>query len=398
MSSTRIAKPGTPPRQERFASGYERGLLGNLAAKRVQHLTPAQRAPLLFLQWLSWQPGRLEEVRRAIGDVNLERMCLDPGFLPADLWQAVADYRAEWIAARPPVVETTIGRRMADAIAFAQKAPALVLLQGVARIGKSFAAANICERSGGVMRYVATPPSNDEFSFIRAFALALGVSSSLKMKVVEMRARVEETLQAGGIGIVLDEAHYCFDSYLRSTSLPTRINWLMCALVNNRVPLVLVTTDQFHKAVVRLEKSTDWSSEQLAGRITYTERLPEKLPMPDLLAVARAIFPEGNTIAWSALAAYANLSETHLAAMTALASRARWHASQSGRANATADDLRVAMRETNLPGPVRYQRTVRQPHADMSLEPRDDGAVVARIGNRRNFTESETDASGLVVQ
>jgi hypothetical protein len=33
-----------------------------------------------------------------------------------------------------------------------------------------------------------------------------------------------------------------------------------------------------------------WSSEQLTGRLAYTEQLPDKLPMADLLAVARVPF------------------------------------------------------------------------------------------------------------
>lgn len=366
MSSTRTAKPGSPPRQERYASSYERGLLGNLVAKRVELLTPENRAPLWFLQWLSWQPDGLEAAGRAIGSDELERLCLDPGFLPDDLWRAVADYRSDWIASRPAVAETTIFRRTADAVAFAQSAPALVLLQGVARIGKSFSAQEICARSGGLLRYVQTPASNDEFSFLRAFALSLGVASSLKTKAVEIRARVEETLQSGGVGVVLDEAHYCFDSYLRSTSLPTRINWLMCALVNHRVPLVLVTTDQFHKAVVRLENATQWSSEQLAGRIAYSERLPTRLPMQDLLAVARSVFPEGDAAAWRALAAQADVSSTHLSAITALVCRARWHASRAGRTTATNDDLRRAFRESVIP-------------AKASPAPRDNSARPSRM-------------------
>jgi hypothetical protein len=294
------------------------------------------------------------------------------------------------------VTQTTIGRRIAAAIAFAQDTKSLCLLEGMPRIGKSFAAKEICERSAGLLRYVQTPASNDEFSWVRAFALALGVSASLKMKVVEIRARVEETLQARGIGIVLDEAHYCFDSYLRSTSLPMRINWLNCALVNYGVPLILISTDQFQKAIARVEKSTSWTSAQLAGRITYKERLPDKLPMSDLLSVARAVFPEGDARAWRALGAYADMSKHHLSAISALAIRARWLARQEGRAAATPDDLRRAMRESYASVAIRDSRTVRQPGAAMSPARRDPGARFARVGDQRIFTEQDATAPGLV--
>ena len=60
MSSTRTAKPGTPLRQERFASAYRCGLLSNLVAKRCARIEEAHEpAAIWFLQWLSWQPGGL---------------------------------------------------------------------------------------------------------------------------------------------------------------------------------------------------------------------------------------------------------------------------------------------------------------------------------------------------
>lgn len=169
------------------------------------------------------------------------------------------------------------------------------------------------------------------------------------MKAHQKRGRVEEALQFGGITVVIDEAHYCFDSYIRPCTLPGRINWILTALANRGVPVVMIATHQFGKAVARVERSTGWSSEQLRGRIAYTEQLPDTLPMSDLIAVARTGFPEGDACAWRALAAYADLSDTHLAAITALVSRARWHASQAGRPAATNDDLRHALREVSQP-------------------------------------------------
>ena len=55
--------------------------------------------------------------------------------------------------------------------------------------------------------------------------------------------------------------------------------------------------------------------------------LADRLVMPDLIAVARAIFPEGEKKVWPALAACADLSETRLSAIRALVDRARRHAS-----------------------------------------------------------------------
>jgi len=109
--------------------------------------------------------------------------------------------------------------RLADAIAFAQSAPVMVLLEGVARIGKSFAAQDCCERSAGLVRYIQTPARNDDLAFYRAFAKSLGVACSLSMKAQQIRDRVEEALQGAGVAVLIDEAHYCFDTYIRPCTM-----------------------------------------------------------------------------------------------------------------------------------------------------------------------------------
>jgi len=61
MSSTRTAKPGTAPRQERFASSFHKGILANLVAKRCReirapHDVQEMREAIWFLQFTSLQP------------------------------------------------------------------------------------------------------------------------------------------------------------------------------------------------------------------------------------------------------------------------------------------------------------------------------------------------------
>jgi hypothetical protein len=65
MSNTRRAEPGTPLRQERWASSeeFERGLLGNLVARRCSGLGDREARQLVyFLQALSHREGGLEKV------------------------------------------------------------------------------------------------------------------------------------------------------------------------------------------------------------------------------------------------------------------------------------------------------------------------------------------------
>jgi hypothetical protein len=408
MSSTRHAKPGTPPRQERFASSYQTGLLANLVAKRCAQFEDADEcAPIWFLQWLSWQRGGLaahvtemfparyfESNPAEDAEKELFETCLHPdGDCPLRYdfaWEGAAAYRARWIKNHSCGVETTVGRRVTEAFDYARETRSMVLVDGVARIGKTFSARAYCERSAGLARYVQVPFSNDDTTFFRAIARALGVSSSLQLKALELRARVEEVLQSGDLLLVLDESAWLWPQTGRQYSLPSRVNWLLTALVNFGCPVALITTPQFHASQKRVETQTGWTSEQFMGRIGHIERLPQVLPIRDLLAVASAIFPEGDEKTWQAMAGYADMNpQTKLAGMDALAKRARWLASQDRRAVATPDDLRRAMRESCVPVAIRESRTVRRSRAAMSPTRRDTGAVVSQIGDRRIFTEQD---------
>jgi hypothetical protein len=379
MSSTRYAQAGSPLRQERFASSLKQGLLANLIAKRCATLDRVEsKAAVWFAQWRSWQPGGLvkllREMRQSLGVLavesdsepeyveGIERMCLDPqctvdgahdefdeATVYKEDWEQLEAYREKWITDLPAHVETSIGRRVASALEYAQQTRTLTLIDGPARIGKTFAARAYCEESGGLARYVEVPCSNDESSFFRAIGKSLGVSSSLRLKAAEMRARVEEVLQAGDLMLVMDEAHYLWPQQWRPYASPFRVNWINTALVNHKVPVALVTTPQFYASQQRVEKLTEWRSEQFIGRIGHPVRLPNRLGRADLVKVAKALLPGAADAAWEAMAVYADVSKKHLASIEAIAKRAAWLASQDGKQSATAAYVRRAMKESVMP-------------------------------------------------
>ena len=390
MSSTRTAKPGAPLRQERFASAYASGLLANLVAKRCAQIEDAgTRATIWFLQWLSWQPGGLCAHFGAAREKTLFELCLNPKFDSPKLLRTVADYRAQWIQNLPSVAQTTVGRRIADALNFTRQAHCLTLIDGPARIGKSFSAEDYCQRSAGLIRFIAVPCSSDDISFFRAIAKALGVSSSLKLKSAELRLRIEETLANGDLALIFDEGHYCFPQNWQRYAMPSRVNWIMTALANSKIAAAIITTPQFFTAQKKTEELTGWNGSQFDGRIAHIERLPEVLPIQDLLAVARSIFPEGDSHAWQQLAGYADLNaQTKLAGMRALAQRARWLAGQQGRAEATPADLRSALREGFAGAAVYVPRPDRQAPAKASRS----------AGTHRFFTRPQATAAELVSQ
>jgi hypothetical protein len=103
MSSTRHAQPGSPPRQERYASSFERGLLANLVAKRCERLeSQAQRELIWFLQWASWGRDGMEWVRHWLEWSDCpEDLCLNPeAILPEASFQCLRKCTQEWLQDR----------------------------------------------------------------------------------------------------------------------------------------------------------------------------------------------------------------------------------------------------------------------------------------------------------
>jgi hypothetical protein len=371
--STRYAKEGSPLRQERFASSFPRGLLANLVAKRCAEIDPpADRAAIWFAQWYPEGLVRLahdllknfplsdfrEETRLAVCPTygiaqhladTISDVCLNPARGLAEVWEALDNYRAKWISELPAHVETCIGKRVADALEYAQETRSLVLIYGPPRIGKSVSARAWCDRTAGLARYVQVPCSNDDAGFFRAIGRALGVSASLQLKASEIRNRIEDVLQSGDLMLVLDESQYCWPQSWQRYAMPMRVNWILQALVNFNVPVALVTTPSFFSAQKRVEDLTGWTSSQLIGRIGHVEKLPDRLGRADLVKVAKALLPAADADTWGALAAYATVSKKNLASIEDIAKRATWLASQDGKQSASAAYVRRAMRESIIP-------------------------------------------------
>lgn len=228
----------------------------------------------------------------------------------------------------------------------------------MARTGKTFSARAWCEQRVGAARYVQVPSSNGDFSFFRAIALSLGVSSNLKSKAQELRNRIEEALQAGGLMLVLDEAHYLWPQSYYTNTTPGRINWLMTALVNHGVPVVLITTPQFLRSQKEIETRSCWTNEQFTGRIGHYQKLPETLSKEDLESVARALVPGLDSRAVELLVLYAQSSAKYLAGIKAVVDRANFVASKEGRAGIQLADVKRAIKESVIPSDSAFTAAV----------------------------------------
>lgn len=299
---------------------------------------------------------------RAAADEHLEKglaeLCLDPSAALADgepwyfptLISTLRGLLAEQIEqSRAAVAVTAIGKEVCAALDYALASGRLVLVDGLARTGKTFAAKAWCAQHPGQVRYVQVPATNDDFAFYRAVAVSLGVSINLKSKSQELRGRIEETLQSARLMLVLDEAHYLWPQSNYRHTTPGRVNWLMTALVNFGVPVALITTPQFFRSQQEIEQSTHWTSEQFTGRIGHYQKLPDSLSRADLVAVAKTLLPNGDARCIEALAVYAESSTKYLAGIEAAVARAQYITSREQRDKVTLADVKQAIRESLIP-------------------------------------------------
>ena len=323
--------------------------------RRAQIDDEASRHPTNYpaAKFLSYCVGHAElELEK-----YLAQMCLDPGVKIRDgeLWYFAAlittlrQYQAERIEARNCAAVTSIGSQVCDALDYATESRRLVLIDGNARIGKTYSAKAWSDQHPGRVRYVQVPSTNCDFSFFRAIAESLGVSINLKSKAQELRLRIEETLQPGHLTLVLDEAHYLWPQSNYRNTTPGRINWLMTALINKGVPVALITTPQFFRSQTEIERQTCWTSEQFTGRIGHYEKLPDTLLRTDLEAVARALLPGGDVRSIKAVTLYAEASKKLLAGIETVADRAKFLASRAQRQAVIFDDIKRALEESAIP-------------------------------------------------
>jgi hypothetical protein len=288
----------------------------------------------------------------------LERICLDPSFdlrsdgpwFFPDLVSSLREFQkadAQDKSAR--VVVTELGKQVCATLNYALESGCLVIIDGLARTGKTFSARAWCEQRLGRVRYVQVPSANDDIGFFRAIAKSLGVSINLNSKAQQLRDRIEETIHRTRLMLCLDEAHYLWPQSNYRHALPTRVNWIMTALVNMSVPVALITTPQFLRAQRNVEDRSSWTSEQFIGRIGHYQKLPDSLSPGDLQAVAKSLLPEGDPKSIEILRAYAQGSAKYLAGIEAVVRRARFLANQEGRSSVLLIDVKRSIKESVIP-------------------------------------------------
>src|ERR1039458_8622658 len=132
---------------------------------------------------------------------HLEEFCLNPAvkvqagwpwYFPA-LVESLREYQTAFVEkARSGTVVTEIGAQIYDTLDYALESQCLVFIEGLARMGKTFAAKAWCRERPGRARYVQVPSTNDDVGFFRAIAKALGLSCGSSWKTVQLRQRIED--------------------------------------------------------------------------------------------------------------------------------------------------------------------------------------------------------------
>lgn len=302
------------------------------------------------------QHGKMQLLYKAAARFNRSILAIKRGkSVGPDSFRA---YYRRWLAAgrkadvfnarwRTPLIK--LGKKVIEALDYAEDQKCLALVEGFARTGKTFIAKAWCAARPGRRRMVSLSEATSEKEFFREIAKALGAASSYGLKGNELRERVNDILRPGYITLCLDEAHWLWPTRNLREATPRRIEWVRCSLANYGVPVVMIATHQFTRAQQQIEKHTNWSSEQLIGRIAFCAKLPGQLQEGDIAAVARFHLPEAEERTIRFLVDYVIASKKHLASIDHGVKAARHEARKAGRATVTHKDVMIGFNNTLLP-------------------------------------------------
>lgn len=284
---------------------------------------------------------------------HLRNCCLDPSshitrspWYFIDLCSAIKEMRSNCIAtAKARLADTLVSRQINNALDFWSARRRMVLIEGVAGIGRTETLRAWCDAQAGLVRYVEVPSSADDRSFYVSIARELGVARGMSFSGQQIKLRVEETLRASGLMLALDESQYLWGNALRPRKTPDRILWIKTTF-DAGTPIALVAHTDFTKWQEHFVQRTLWTDEQFERRINRRLLVPAAHSVEDLLKIAQAHLPTGDQRCWKLLAAYALAAPKKRASgiVEALES-ARYRAQRQGRLEASFRDIEAALRE-----------------------------------------------------
>jgi hypothetical protein len=279
---------------------------------------------------------------------EISSLCVDVKYDPASgplyfagLTDALREYQRQWEKDKSETVVTNVGKKVCETLDATNQSGGLSLAIGNVSVGQYFAARAWCEKYPGRARCVSVPPSNDEASFYRAIARALGLGNFTNYKNVQIRERVECVLRSGDIMLVLNHAQNLWPQKNLREAFPGRLAWLL-DMVEQGASACMISGPQFFMQKRACEK-TGWDSPELREKIFPFENLPDSLAVPDLVAVARVMLPEASEKLLESVALYAFAEDHYLAGLERVAKRAKFLADRNQRTQPTAQDIVTAL-------------------------------------------------------
>ncbi len=323
----------------------------------------------------AWTTEDIREVcRRAAMDIlpkYLQDICVGDGMgfneLPGqDHWKSphwflddpiaavfeMMDRRAAEVSKR--LAMTVVASKVFDALDYALEEGVMVRIVGDSRFGKTEAIKAWAEMRPGLARVVKVPSSNTENGLVWEIAQSLGIATRFRTKPDVLKERVRFVLQQSRLFLILDESHFLIPQSYSKTTAPQRLNWVRSEIVDIGLPLALVdtkqtrrevTTQNFLEAADKFVRKTGFAMEQFFGRIYRTVQIPDELPRPDLIAVARIHFPDVTEDQLEIVADMAEMSENYLQTVEAVARLARHIARRARHRRITDADIYAAGHE-----------------------------------------------------
>ncbi len=295
----------------------------------------------------------VKDVEDALPDLPraLVRFCVDPHadiskgvWYFEDLLGCLTTLRVKFIAAaQERLADTSVTRKVNETLDFWYSRRRMVLVEGVAGIGRTATARAWCDSRAGLVRYVEIPSSSDDRSFFAAIARQLGIGCGVSFKAQQIKVRIEEMLTTSDLCLALDESQYLWGQAMRPRKTPDRLLWIKTAF-DAGTPIALIAHTDFSKWQKHFVERTLWTDEQFERRLNRRVVLPTEHSREDMLKIARAHFPAGDSKSWKLLSAYALGTEKKQASgiVEALES-ARFRAAQLGKNEPDFEEIKAAL-------------------------------------------------------
>ncbi len=195
----------------------------------------------------------------------------------------------------------------------------------------------------GMVRLVEVPSSSDDRSLFSTVARELGVARGASFSGQQIKVRVEEMLMGSDLMLAFYESQYVWGQFTRPRRTPDRLLWIK-TVFDSGTPIALIAHTDFSKWQQHYVEKTLWTDEQFERRLNRRVTLAAEHSREDMLKIAQAHLPGGETRSWKLLAAFALGTEKKQASgiVEALDS-ARYRAEQVGRTEPTFSDIEAAL-------------------------------------------------------